>query len=348
MRKLCNYDLDEVDLSRTVAELHTDIGRLRHGGVTGQFWSVYVPSTMSGPSSVAATLEQIDFVYRMVERYPGDFAMATSADDIDRARTNGRIASLIGIEGGHSINGSLAVLRMMYDLGARYMTLTHNDNVAWADSATDVPALNGMNEFGHDVVREMNRLGMLVDLSHVSADVMRQAIATSVAPVIFSHSSTRAVCDVPRNVPDDVLETVPANGGVCMITFVPDFVSPTVAKWLVDAREKVVARGGDPRSDTQVGAILAERADREALPVATVDDVVSHLQHAREVMGIDHLGIGGDFDGTAWMPSGLHDVACYPALFCALADVSWSTDDIEKLSAGNILRALRDVESVAR
>jgi membrane dipeptidase len=215
MRLLCDGDLDAVDLSADVAELHTDIERLHVGGVTGQFWSVYVPSSLSGPSAVAATLEQIDVVHRIVDRYHGDLRFARTADEIEQARGAGRIASLMGMEGGHSIDGSLGVLRAMYELGVRYMTLTHNDNVSWADSATDEPVLGGMSPFGDEVVREMNRLGMLVDLSHVSADVMRQALAVTNAPVMFSHSSARAVCDVARNVPDDVLQSLATNGGLC-------------------------------------------------------------------------------------------------------------------------------------
>jgi membrane dipeptidase len=348
MRKLFDYDLDAIDLSSFVPALHTDIPRLRAGGVTGQFWSVYVPSTMSGGTAVSSTLEQIDFVYRLIDRYPGDLQLALSADEIDRARANGYIASLLGMEGGHSINESLAILRMMYDLGCRYMTLTHNDNVAWADSATDEPVLGGLSAFGVQVVREMNQLGMMVDLSHVSADVMRQAMAVSVAPVMFSHSSARAVCDVVRNVPDDVLEALPANGGICMVTFVPDFVSPKLAQWLAEARGVVGERGGDPRSMSEVGAVLAERAEMEPLPMATIDDVVAHIEHVREAAGVEHIGIGGDYDGSMFTPAGLEDVSGYPRLCAALAERNWSEADLDHLRGDNVLRVMRANESVAR
>jgi membrane dipeptidase len=347
MRKLCEYDLDAVDLSMGAPSLHTDLPRLHAGGVTGQFWSVYVPSTLSEPEAVVATLEQIEFVRRMVTRYPDDLALAMTADDVDRVRGSGRIASLIGMEGGHSIGGSLAVLRMMFDLGARYMTLTHNDNIPWADSATDDPVLGGLSEFGESVVREMNRLGMIVDLSHVSADVMRQAIAVSAAPVMFSHSSARAVCDVPRNVPDDVLAALRSNGGLCMVTFVPPFVSARVAEWITEVKQLVREQGGNPRRWGEVDAMIRvhRKAGRE--PVATVDDVVAHFEHVREVAGIEHVGIGGDFDGTSLVAEGLDDVSGYPRLFDALRARAWSSGDLELLATGNALRVLRAAEDVA-
>jgi membrane dipeptidase len=346
MRALCEYDFDEVDLAGHVPALHTDIPRLLAGGVTGQFWSVYVPSTLSGGEAVAATLEQIDFVRRMVARHSNAFALALTADDVDRSRSNGRIASLIGMEGGHSIDNSLGVLRMMYDLGVRYMTLTHNDNVDWADSATDEPVLGGLSTFGQVVVGEMNRLGMLVDLSHVSADVMRQAIAVTSSPVMFSHSSARALCDVARNVPDDVLHALTINGGLCMVTFVPDFVSPAVAEWVDETRHLVSQRGGDPRNPIDFRRVFRERVATDPPPEATIDDVVAHIEHVRDVAGIDHVGIGGDYDGSALMPIGLGDVSGYPRLFEALRDRNWSSGDLLCLSSGNILRVLRDAESV--
>jgi membrane dipeptidase len=324
--------------------LQTDIVRLRAGGVTGQFWSVYVPSTLPGAQAVTQTLEQIDFVYRLVERYPDEFALATSAAEIDIARRQGRIASLIGIEGGHSINESLGVLRTMYHLGARYMTLTHNHNTPWADSATDTPALHGMSPFGNEVIGEMNRLGMLVDLSHVSADVMRQAIAVSSSPVIFSHSSARAVTDVARNVPDDVLASIPSNGGICMVTFVSGFVSPAFARWVTQCKEIVADQGGDPRDLGQVDTVMAKRALDEPPPSATIADVVAHIEHIREVAGIDHVGIGGDFDGSTSMPVDLDDVSGYPRLFDALAERHWSSDELSALQARNILRVIADAE----
>jgi membrane dipeptidase len=347
MRKHCGYDMAVADLGVSVPELHTDIPRLRAGEVTGQFWSVYVPSSLSGADAVTATLEQIDFVFRMIDRYPDDFAFAQTADDVERAANNGRIASLIGIEGGHSINESLAVLRMMFDLGARYMTLTHNDNTPWADSATDVPALGGLSEFGEDVVREMNRLGMLVDLSHVSADVMRQTMKVTTSPVMFSHSSARAVCNVPRNVPDDVLAALPTNGGVCMVTFVPDFVSPDVARWAEQCKEMAEERGGSSRNMADVDRVFRERLASDPPPTATVNDVVAHIEHVREVSGIDHVGIGGDYDGTLFMPAGLEDVSGYPCLFDALADHGWNQSDLNRLRRHNILRVMRDAHRSA-
>ncbi len=260
MRERYGYDLDAVDLRSGVASLHTDIARLRTGGVSGQFWSVYVPSTMEGGAAVTATLEQIDFVRRMIGRHRADLRFASTADEVESARRDGYIASLMGMEGGHSINQSLAVLRMMYDLGVRYMTLTHNHNIAWADSATDVPVLGGLSEFGGEVIREMNRLGMVVDLSHVSDDVMRQALELSQAPIMFSHSSARAVCDVTRNVPDDVLHTVAVNGGICMVTLVADLVSPIVAEWHEECAQIVVARGEDPHRSGAVASVIRERS----------------------------------------------------------------------------------------
>lgn len=348
MRMHFEYDLDVADLALGVPTLHTDIPRLHAGGVTGQFWSVFVPSTLAAGDAVLATLEQIEFVHRMVQRYPNDFELARSADDVSRVRADGRIASMIGMEGGHSIGGSLAVLRMMYDLGARYMTLTHNDNTEWADSATDEPVLGGLSGFGVEVVREMNRLGMLVDLSHVSADVMRQAIAVSSAPVMFSHSSARAVCDVPRNVPDDVLLQLATNGGLCMVTFVSGFVSPQVAEWGAETTQMLQARGGNPRSWEEWDRMAAERIASAPPPVATIADVVAHVEHVREVAGIDHVGIGGDFDGTSLVPSGLHDVSCYPSLFDALRARHWSSADLDRLAVGNALRVMRGAEESAQ
>ena len=326
MRQLCDYDLSMVDLSQSVPGIHTDIPRLRAGEVSGQFWSVYAPSTLSGAEAVVVTLEQIDFVRRFVARFPGDLALATSADEVVAARASGRIASLIGLEGGHCIDESLGVLRMMHALGARYMTLTHNHNAPWADSATDEPVLRGLNSFGEDVVREMNRLGMLVDLSHVSADVMRHALAVTAAPAIFSHSCARALVDVPRNVPDDVLTALAANGGICMIAFVPDFVSAPFATWFGEQERGVV---GSPA------------------PVVTVDDVADHIDHVRDVAGIDHVGIGGDFDGSAYMPPELNDVSTYPRLLAALSARGWTPRDLGYLCSGNILRVLRAAEDTA-
>jgi membrane dipeptidase len=347
MRKLAAYDLDEIDLTQNVPALQTDLPRLRAGGVGGQFWSVFVPTSLQGDSAVTATLEQIDFVYALATRYAGELAVATTADQVESVHASGRIASLLGMEGGHSINESLATLRMMRALGVRYMTLTHNDNLPWADSATDEPVLGGLSPFGEDVVREMNRIGMLVDLSHVSADVMRQALRVTGAPVIFSHSSARAVCDVPRNVPDDVLGELSANGGVCMVTFVPMFVSPACATWLSECREIVVQRGGDPKAFEDVDPVITERVENAPPPVATVDDVVAHVEHVRDVAGVDHIGLGGDYDGSRFMPVGLEDVSGYPRLFDALARRGWSDADLGRLAGANVLRVLRAADDFA-
>jgi membrane dipeptidase len=347
MRELCGYDLDSVDLSQSVPQLHTDVPRLRAGGVGGQFWSVFVPSSLAGDQAVVATLEQVEFVRRMVARYPDVFALATSADDVQAAAASGRVASLMGMEGGHSIGGSLAVLRMMHALGVRYMTLTHNENVPWADSATDAPALGGMNAFGEQVVAEMNRLGMLVDLSHVSPDTMRHALRVTSAPAVFSHSSARAICDVPRNVPDDVLHTLGAGGGLCMVTFVPAFVSPAWARWAEQCREIVVERGGDPRRFADLTPVMLARAESDPPPLVTVEDVVPHLEHVREVAGVAHVGLGGDFDGSAFMPHDLYDVSCYPVLLDALRERGWSAAELEGLRSGNVLRVLREAEEAA-
>jgi membrane dipeptidase len=350
LREHVRYDLDRMDIAADqTGRLHTDIPRLRTGGVGAQFWSVYVRSDMAGDDAVSATLEQIDVVTQLLERYPADLARALSADDMDKAREEGRIASLMGAEGGHSINNSLATLRALHALGVRYMTLTHNDNIAWADSATDEVGVGGLSAFGHEVVREMNRIGMLVDLSHVAASTMRHALATSVAPVIFSHSSSRAVCDHPRNIPDDVLALLPANGGVAMVTFVPKFILPEAVAWTRAADENMVAHGFH-HLDTTPQAMKVHQAFEAAnpRPVATAATVADHLDHMREVAGIDHIGIGGDFDGTAFTPAGLEDVAGYPNLIAELLRRGWSASDLAKLTWQNAVRALRAAEEVAR
>jgi membrane dipeptidase len=345
MRQEYAADLDAVDLTGLVSNLHTDLKRLDAGSVTAQFWSVYVPPELfAGPSAVTATLEQIDFVRRLVARYPDRLMLATTADEVEAS--GDRVASLLGMEGGHCIDGSLAVLRMMRALGVRYLTLTHNRNVPWADSATDNPVLHGLSEFGEEVVREMNRLGMLVDLSHVSADVMRHALRVTTAPAIFSHSSARAVCDHPRNVPDDVLATLAENDGVCMVTFLPAFVSPAVTRWNAEAKAEARRRGiqkGDPAYD----ALMTELAEQSPPPVATLAEVVTHIEHVREVAGIDHVGIGGDYMGSEAMPEGLEDVSGYPRLLAALVERNWTSADLAKLASQNTLRVLRAAEDVA-
>jgi membrane dipeptidase len=347
LREQSAYDLSAVDIAQRLTTTHTDLPRLREGGVGAQFWSVYVPAQLQGGAAVTATLEQIDCVHRMAERYPDTLRLALTAADVEQAWADGRIASLMGAEGGHSIDESLAVLRMLHALGVRYMTLTHNDNVPWADSATDDEVLGGLSPFGEDVVREMNRLGMLVDLSHTSAGTMRHALRITSAPVIFSHSSARAVCDVPRNVPDDVLAALATNGGVCMVTFVPQFVSPAVAEWRATGAEAAAAQG---IKNTDLGAFepfIAEWRTRHPQPRTTLADVVAHVEHVREVAGVDHVGLGGDYDGTPTLPEGLEDVTGYPRLLSALADNGWSDADLGKLTSGNALRLLRDAESVA-
>ncbi|WP_328494487.1 dipeptidase [Streptomyces sp. NBC_00414] len=348
LREQVRYDIGARDIAGDQsAHLHTDLARLRAGGVGAQYWSVYVRSDL--PGAVTATLEQIDCVRQLIERYPADLRGALTAADMEAARAEGRIASLMGAEGGHSIDNSLATLRGLYELGVRYMTLTHNDNIAWADSATDEPAVDGLSPFGHEVVREMNRLGMLVDLSHVAATTMRDALDTSTAPVIFSHSSARAVCDHPRNIPDDVLERLPANGGVAMVTFVPKFVLQAAVDWTVAADENMREHGFH-HLDTTADGMKVHRAFEEThpRPVATVSTVADHLDHMREVAGVDHLGIGGDYDGTPFTPEGLNDVSGYPNLIAELLDRGWSKPDLAKLTWQNSVRVLAAAEDVAR
>jgi membrane dipeptidase len=347
LRDLVGYDFDRYDLTQRQTRTHTDLPRLREGGVGAQFWSVFVP-TQEGERAVTSTLEQIDAAYAMVERYADDLALATTADEVERAWASGRIACLMGAEGGHQIGGSLAVLRLYHRLGVRYLTLTHNDNVPWADSATDEPVLGGLSELGREVVREMNRIGMMVDLSHVSHDVMRDALDTSAAPVVFSHSSAYAVCDHPRNVPDDVLARLADNGGTCMVTFVPRFVTPAVREWSRETDRRALDRGVDLRDLAEYHVIEQEHAQQSPSPPSTVADVVAHLEHVREVAGIDHVGLGGDYDGVEWLPEGLEDVSCYPRLLAALRDRRWSDDDLGRLTCRNVLRTLRGVEETTR
>jgi membrane dipeptidase len=319
-------DFSKAEIAKPVPSLMTDIPRLRQGGVGGQFWSVYVPSTMQGKEAVRATLEQIDIVHRMTKRWPEAFEMAHTAADVERSFKAGRIGSLIGMEGGHSIDSSLATLRMMFALGARYMTLTHSANLPWADASPGPAVLGGLSRFGEEVIREMNRLGMLVDLSHVSPDTMEDALRVTEAPVIFSHSSAKAICNVHRNVPDTVLQLVKKNNGVVMVTFVPGFISQAVADY--DARP------------------AAERANLPA-PKATLSQVADHIDHIRKVAGIDHIGLGGDFDGITSVVVGLEDVSTYPALSAELLRRGYSDDDIKKIVGLNVLRVMRQVEKVA-
>jgi membrane dipeptidase len=344
-REKVGYDFDRLELrdTETCQRLgtHTDLPRLRAGGVGAQFWSVFVPATLTGDAAVTATLEQVDGGHAMIRRYADQLALATTVEDVEAAWQSGRIASLMGAEGGHQINESLGTLRMLHRLGVRYLTLTHNDNVPWADSATDEPVLGGLSDFGREVVAEMNRIGMLVDLSHVSADVMRQALDVSSVPVVFSHSSARAVCDHPRNVPDDVLARLAGNGGVCMVTFVPKFVNEQVRDWYAEASAAAVAAGVEPGSDAEDAFVKTYRKDHPA-PSATLDDVVAHVEHVREVAGVEHIGLGGDYDGVDRLPVGLEDVSGYPRLLAALADRGWSDEDLAALTCRNVLRTMRD------
>lgn len=318
--KAAPHDVAAYDL-RKATPGHTDIERLRKGMVGAQFWSVYIPSSSVKEGAARMQLEQIDIARQIIARYPDHFELATNASEIERIFGAGKIASLLGIEGGHAIENSLGALRAYYDLGVRYMTLTHGGTIDWADAATDSARHNGLTPFGKEVVREMNRLGMLVDLSHVAPATMHAALDVSEAPVIFSHSSARAITDHPRNVPDDVLRRIPENGGIVMVTFVPSFISEKVMKH---------RRGSGPA------------------PRATMADAIAHIEHIRKVAGIDHVGIGGDYDGIDSTPDGLEDVSTYPALFAELAKRGWSDEDLRKLAGENLLRVMREAESVAR
>jgi membrane dipeptidase len=344
LRRIAAGDVGRYDIGERQSRTHTDLVRLAEGGVGGQFWSVYVPSKWAGERAVIATLEQIQTVHAMVARYPGNLALARTAAEVEAAFAAGRIASLIGAEGGHSIGGSLGVLRTLHALGVRYLTLTHNDNVPWADSATDVETLGGLSEFGRDVVREMNRIGMIVDLSHVSPGTMRDALATTEVPVMFSHSSARALCDHPRNVPDDVLTALAGNGGVCMVTFVPAFVSAACKAWEDEVIALMTAEGSDPRDWEAFEEAAGRYAKTDPPPEATVADVANHIDHVRQVAGVAHVGIGGDFDGCDPMPAGLSDVSCYPSLIAELICRGWTEPDLAALTGGNALRVLRDTE----
>jgi membrane dipeptidase len=334
----------KVDLSVRQPALHTDLVRLREGRVGLQFWSVWIPCRLSGDGAVTAVLEQIELVHELAERYPDDLAIATTAAEAEAAFASGRIASLLGAEGGHSINSSLGVLRALRRLGVRYMTLTHNENTPWADSATDEPVHGGLTPFGRDVVREMNRIGMLVDLSHVAPSTMHDALAVTSRPLIFSHSSCRAVADHPRNVPDDVLGKLADNGGVCMVTFVPQFVSGAYAEWDARAKDAMDAAGVNHNDLEARGVFLSTWTGGGEPPRVTLDDVVAHVEHARDVAGVDHIGLGGDYDGVKALPEGLEDVSCYPNLFAELVERGWSEGELEKLAGGNVLRVLRDAE----
>jgi len=337
--------LSKLNINHPQRELHTDIPRLRKGGLGGQFWSVYVDTNLKSKEYVGATLEQIDVVYNLIHLYPDTFQIALTADQIEEAFNAGKIASLIGVEGGHCIGGSLATLRMFHRLGARYMTLTHSKSISWADSCTDMPLAHGLTEFGREVVREMNRLGMIVDLSHVSVETMNASIDTSMAPVIFSHSSARALTNNPRNVPDNILRQLSANGGMIMVAFVPSFVAQDVYKWELQRKEFKSLENITKHS-------VADRMKRwdaaNPMPIATVTDVVDHIDHIRSVVGIEHIGIGSDFDGVTNVPHGLEDVSQYPMLTAELLHRNYGDEDILKILGGNILRVMHQVETVAQ
>ncbi len=345
VRQRAGKDPARLDIAGPQPATHTDVPRLRRGGIGAQFWSVYVPASFAGQQAVTATLEQIDIVHRMLARYPGTFELALTADDVERIFKAGKIASLIGMEGGHAIDSSLGALRMFHRLGARYMTLTHGRNVPWADSATDTPVVGGLSPFGEEVVREMNRLGMLVDLSHVSPDAMRDAIRVSTAPVIFSHSSARALCDHPRNVPDDVLRLLPANGGVVMVSFVPGFTTPEAMAW-DNADEAEQARVEKALSGDEAGRRKAREAWIAAYPrpKVTIAQVADHIDHVRKVAGIDHVAYGSDFDGITSTPVGLEDVSTFPALTAELLRRGYTDTDVKKVLGLNLLRVMRAAE----
>ncbi len=336
------------DTSALDESMHTDLKRLRAGGVGGQFWAVYVPTDLAGGDAVATALEQIDVVYRLVAAYPDDLEMALTAADVRRIHAARRIASLIGIEGGHCIDDSLAVLRQLYALGARYMTLSHWHNTNWVDAATAPSELGGLSPFGEAVVREMNRLGMLVDLSHVSADAMRDALAVSRAPVIFSHSGVAAINPHPRNVPDEVLRLLPANGGVVMVNFGAYFVDHGVT-------ERSAAAAGERARLEELYPGDPERVDREEqlwldahpAPVVSLAALADHIDHIRQVAGIDHVGLGSDFDGVRALPQGLQDVSGYPLLLAELVRRGYSRDDVAKVAGLNVLRVMEQAERVA-
>src|ERR1700729_1062062 len=353
LRVAPEVDVDTTDLAGPVPAIQTDWPRMARGGVGAQFWSVYVSADLEGETAVTTTLEQIDLVHELIRRYPDHLELALTADDVERIAATGKVASLIGAEGGHSIGSPLGTLRALYALGVRYMTLTHNRNLPWADSATDDPAIGGLSEFGRAVVREMQRLGMLVDLSHVSPGTMRDALDVAEGPVIFSHSSARALCDHPRNVPDGILARLPGNRGICMVTFVSPFVSPECWAWERELTAEMERRGADPWELSARGQARREMAaaspqSRATLPRATLGQVADHIEHVREVAGVDHVGLGGDFDGTDQLPDGMADVSCYPALLAELLSRGWTEEDCAQLAGGNILRVMREAEAAAR
>jgi membrane dipeptidase len=325
----------------------TDLARLRAGGLGAQFWSVYIPGEGRGPFA-RPQLEQIEIARRIIARYPDSFRFATTVAEIRAARRDGKIASMLGMEGGYGIENSLGALRAYYDLGVRYMALTHNAHTDWADAAAQVPARHdGLTPFGEEVVREMNRLGLLVDLSHAAPSTMADTLRITAAPVIFSHSSARGVCDVPRNVPDDILRELPRNGGVVMVTFVDSFVNCEVGRVMQPYMAALRARAAAAATPEEAQRIMDEGRAAMQRPKTTIGMVADHIEHIRRVAGIDHVGIGGDFDGNDWWPEGLDDVSTYPRLFAELIRRGWSDADLRKLAGENVLRAMEETERVA-
>ncbi len=352
LRALFGNDFSKFDLNNLppeiVAKTHTDIPKLRAGKVGGQFWSVWIDPALPHHEAVTRTVEQIDTVKRMVATYPETFRLALTAADAEAAIKAKRIASLIGMEGGHSIGGSLAILREMYRSGARYMTITHWQTLDWADSATDAPKSDGLSPFGFEVIAEMNRLGMIADISHVSEATMHDVLDVSKAPVLFTHSNARALLDHPRNVPDSVLKRLPQNGGVVMVTFVPVYLSNAVLGWERDkaaqaARLKAVHVGNPAAEKAALDGWIAANPS----PRATIAEVADHIDHIRTVAGIDHIGIGGDFGGVDTLPDGLGDVSTYPALFAELLRRGYGEAELAKIAQGNVLRVLRGAEAAA-
>lgn len=342
-------ELDFYDTTQLENPMHTDIPRLKEGHVGAQWWSVYVPAGIPEDEAVKRTMEQIDFVYRMAEKYSDEFEMAFTADDVERIFDDGKIASLIGMEGGHSIANSLAVLRSFHRLGARYMTITHSRTLDWADAAGDDPQHDGLTEFGDEVIREMNRLGMMVDISHVTPATMKDAIEVSEAPVMFSHSNARAISGHPRNVPDDVLRMLPEEDGIVMVTFVESFTSEELRQWYAERsgyREKMESLyGGQPDSvSTKMEAWMGENEQ----PKSTLEQVADHIDHIKNVVGVDYIGIGGDYDGVSSLPLGLEDVSTYPALFAELLSRGYTEEELEKIAGLNMLRVMRGMEEVAK
>jgi membrane dipeptidase len=343
--KVAQGDVTKYDLRGTVSG-DTDLARLRAGGVGAQFWSVYIPGELAG-GFARTQLEQIDIARRMIAAYPEGLRLALTAADVRAAHKAGRVGSLLGMEGGHAIEDSLGALRAYYDLGVRYMTLTHNVHTSWADTAALPPKHGGLTQFGEQVVLEMNRLGMLVDLSHVSDGTMDDALRVTKAPVIFSHSSARALCDVPRNVPDEILRRLPQNGGVVMVTFVAGFIDPAVARIQVPAMDEVRRRTAG-LSIEEADKVVEEIMGKLVLPKTSIAKVADHIEHIRKVAGVEHVGLGGDYDGNSDWPVGLEDVSGYPALFAELIRRGWTDRELRLLAGENVLRALERAEQVAR